>query len=288
MTTTMTVVVPAAAGGTPAQGSGDDPLENGTSSPRPKSNKEKKTRTATPAPAPKAETKTILVSNVEGQKKLRQALAEEADVRKALETAKTFAKAVRQAGTEKFLENVAVGIKQDPTAHIHIDPVPEFESIAKDSNRAIGDVDIPLRPYYGAHFSMAPALVYSLVRAATFTAEKQADGTLHIAESDAEYRGQNISAMLTITPRSWSDPTVGGGFQIGISPVKDQVGFFGGGQFRIADLVRLGAGYAYQQVPQLAKGLAVGDVVATAADIKTSAHFKGGLYLSIDIRLPNP
>ena len=67
--------------------------------------------------------------------------------------------------------------------------------------------------------------------------------------------------------------------------MKNQIGLFAGGQLRIANLVGIGFGYGYQQVPKLAKGLSVDVPIAKPADLKTDPDFRGGFYVSFDIKV---
>jgi hypothetical protein len=217
--------------------------------------------------------------------KLVLALAQETQLRQMLQTAKTFKAAVIAVNVPVKLGEAAVDFKQNATAHLNIATVPAFDAIAKQSRRAVGDVAFPMKPYYAVHLSMSPALVYSFVKAPQFTTRKNADGTYQIVENKSDYRGTNVSAMLTLTPRGWAE-AIGGAFQIGVSPVKDQIGFFGGVQLRLADLIRLGTGLAYQQVPRLSQGLNVATPIASPDALKTESHFKGGAYLSLEVKLP--
>jgi hypothetical protein len=179
-------------------------------------------------------------------------------------------------------------MSKNPTVHITIELVKGFADVAAKCPRPTGKQDIPLQPFFPVHFSMEPGMVYSFVKAPTFSAKKQADGTLKIDQVDSDYRKQTIAAMLTLTPARWNEePTFGHGFQIGISPVKDQIGFFAGGWLRLADLVSLGAGFAWQQVPRLDKGLKIGDVVASPDEVKTTPEFKAGGYIGVTIKLPS-
>jgi hypothetical protein len=216
-------------------------------------------------------------------------LAQENEITKMLTAAGKFKEAVTKVNVPYKLGEVAIDIKRNPTAHITVGTVKEFDTVARNCTPKIGDVSFPMRPYYPAHFSVGPTLVYSFVKAPKFTTKlRKDDGKYDIIRDDADYRGTNVSAMLSITPRSWSEPTLGGSFQIGLSPVKDQIGFFGGGQIRIADLIALGLGYAYQQVPKLNEGLNTSTPIVSPNELKTTPQFRGGFYLAINLTLPKP
>jgi len=214
------------------------------------------------------------------------ALAEESRLLKMLGVAKAFATAVGDVGKRITLEPVKYDLTKNETVNLTITPVADFAAIAKASGRYIGDVAIPTQPYYPARFSFGPALLYSFVKSSDFTTEALPDGKFKIVEKGSDYRGTNVSAVFTITPRSWDQPTFGGGFQIGVSPVKNQIGFFAGGRLKIAnDLLGIGFGYGYQQVPKLAKGLDVNVPIAKPADLKTDPDFRGGFYVSFDVKV---
>jgi hypothetical protein len=217
--------------------------------------------------------------------KARQATAKiAAEAKTHLATLKQFQAAVLTVNDPISLAPEAVDIDQNPTVHLNIERLPAFPDI-NTAPRKVGDIAIPLQAYSPVNLSFGPAVVYSFVKAPVFSAAKQADGTLKIAEK-RENRAQNISAMLTITPRPWSDETFGGAFQLGVNPVKNQIGLFTGLELRISRLIRLGGGYAFQQVPKLDGALSVGGTIASEDALKTSTHFKSGAYVSMTLSLP--
>jgi hypothetical protein len=226
--------------------------------------------------------RTKLANARETEAKHQQQLDE---ANKTLETLQTFHDAVRAVNTPIRFDPETVDLQQNPTIHLTIDRLPQLGTI-DTAPRKTGDVAVPLQAYSPVHLSFGPAMVYSFVKAPSFTTEKQDDGKFKIVEQPGENRAQNISAMLNITPRGWSDATFGGSFQLGISPVKDQMGIFGGVQVRISRLATIGGGYGFQQVPRLDKSQHPGDFIDTADALKTTNHYKGGAYVAITLSLP--
>ncbi len=209
----------------------------------------------------------------------------EPEVREMLAAAKKIATAVSTVDEPYKLGEVPYNFKQNSTAQVKIDAVGDA-LLVKQANRSTGTFNLPVQAYSPVSLRMAPAAVYSFVRAPEFTTKKLADGKLEIIEKTPDYRGLNVSAMMTITPRPWAEPPFGGAFQLGVSPVKNQVGLFGGGLVRFADVISFGFGYAYQQVPKLAEGLTVGSTIDSPDLLKTEPEFKSGFYLSINVTLP--
>jgi len=203
---------------------------------------------------------------------------------KTLKTLREFKTAVLGVNVPICLEGESISPENDATIHIIIEPVPPPPGIQAPPRKS-GDIKIPTRAYSPVDLGFGAGAVYSFVKAPSFTAEKQDDGKFKIVEKKGENRAQNIAAMLTITPRPWRNPTFGGAFQLGISPVKDQIGIFGGVQLRIAKFATIGGGYGYQQVPRL-DGQQAGDILEKADALKTSSHYKGGAYVSLLLSLP--
>jgi hypothetical protein len=149
-----------------------------------------------------------------------------------------------------------------------------------------GDLTWTFSPWNPVDYHVDAGTVYSFIEAPKFEA-KAANGKFTVARTDSgnAVNGATIGAMLTIVPRTWSDPTFGGGFQVGISPQTDKLGFYLGAVLRLFDRVSLGGGLAYQQTQRLGSGLQIGTELAAAADLKTNTAFKAGPYISISIKV---
>jgi hypothetical protein len=130
--------------------------------------------------------------------------------------------------------------------------------------------------------SVAPAFVLLFAKNPTYRAEKVGDAFV-IKADDPSIEGYNLAAMLTIRPKSWSEPTFGGQFQFGVSPTKDKLAFYGGAGFTVQSVFTVGAGVAWQQVNRLAGSLEEGQTIATADVLKTTTKFVPGLYIHFTV-----
>jgi len=203
-----------------------------------------------------------------------------------LETAKTFRTTVNSINREKVLGTVSYDAARDAVATVKISPNAKYSAIATATDRVTGDLRFPIVPHYPAVLELGAAAVYSFIDAPEFSPEKQPDGTFKIARKDSDYVGLNAAAMLTITPRPWAESPIRGAFQVGVSPIKDKIGLFGGVQLRLVNIASLGLGYVYQQVKSLKDGVNVGDTISALDEIKTEPHFTGGWYVGITVNMP--
>jgi hypothetical protein len=143
-----------------------------------------------------------------------------------------------------------------------------------------GDRSFTLSPYTPALIGVGTAFVVLFGSNPKFTAVKSGDQFV-IKQEDKNAVGYNIAAMLTITPKSWNEPTFGGQFQVGVSPTKDRFGLFVGGGIHVQKIFTFGGGFAWQQVDRLASGLAVDQTIPTADALKTATRFRPGAYVHI-------
>lgn len=144
---------------------------------------------------------------------------------------------------------------------------------------------VVLKPYQPAHVSIAPALVLGFLRNPEFTVAK--DGTdFKIQKTDEELTRYSAAVMINITPDKWQEPTFGGHFQLGVSPVKDAIGFFAGAGIRAQNVVSFGAGLMIQQVRKLAGGLTLDSRLDDPAKLKIDREFKRALYLHVTVEIP--
>lgn len=161
----------------------------------------------------------------------------------------------------------------------------EFLSAAAKKRRedGAGKYEILLMPYTPALIGVAPAFVILFGDNPTFKATKKGDA-YEIEESNPDGVGYNLGAMLTITPRSWSEPTFGGQFQIGVSPTKNKIGFYAGAGVQVQQVFTIGAGASWQQVSKLASGK-LGDIIASPDLLKTTTQYKPGFYIHITTKI---
>ncbi|HEX3552872.1 MAG TPA: hypothetical protein VIA62_06555 [Thermoanaerobaculia bacterium] len=170
---------------------------------------------------------------------------------------------------------------KDTTFKFSITPSTERAKQVAATGRKTGTFTLVFKARSLAGLKFGAAAVYSFVKKPSFKTVA-ADGKFKIVEDDSEYSAQKVAAMLTIVPRSWSDPTFGGAIELGVNPGKDEVGLFLGGALRIQERIHFGAGFTYQQVPAL-KGQKPGDLLDKAEDLKVGREFKGGAYISLGI-----
>ncbi len=159
------------------------------------------------------------------------------------------------------------------------------DPVKKVQQSKAGDYAFVLTPYTPAIIGLAPAFVILFVSNPTFKAVKSGDQYVIQAEDKGQPGGFNVAAMLTITPKSWSEPTFGGQFQVGVSPTKDKVGFYFGVGMHVQERFTFGAGVALQQVTRLTAGLSENQTIASADLLKTELPFKPGLYVHITANL---
>jgi hypothetical protein len=148
-----------------------------------------------------------------------------------------------------------------------------------------GEFAFTLTPYTPATIGVAPAFVVRFIRDPTFKAAKTGDHYV-IQSDDSQTSGYNVAAMLTITPKGWSEPTFGGQFQVGVSPTKDKFGFYFGAGIHVQETFTFGGGLAWQQVNRLANGLTVGQAIANSDDLKIDTEYRPGFYFHITVNLP--
>ncbi len=147
-----------------------------------------------------------------------------------------------------------------------------------------GTYEFVVIPYSPVDFAVGPAAIYSFIELQNYgTLTENGKTTIVRKDSGDEVNGLTVGAMLSITPRAWSNPAFHGSIQVGASPTKDKVGLFLGGAVRFFDLLSIGGGIAYQQAQRLAPGLTVGQEIASADKLKTKAIYKSGFYLTVTL-----
>ena len=179
---------------------------------------------------------------------------------------------------------------QRQTITVQIKSSGKYEALLDQATRKQRDgglrkFTVVIEPFQPAHLSLAPAFVVSFLRNPEFSVVKKGDA-FAIQQKDSQLTSYTLGAMLNITPDAWQEPTFGGYFQLGITPTKDQFGFYAGMGLRLQGLVTFGGGVMAQQIRRLADGLTVDSTLADPADLKTDTHFKPGFYLHLTVDLP--
>jgi hypothetical protein len=179
---------------------------------------------------------------------------------------------------------------QRHTVTVSITGSPKYDKFLDSETRRRRDAQvrkfaIVLEPYQVAHLSLAPAFVLGFIRNPEFAAVKDGDA-FKITKKEQELTRYTAGVMMNITPDAWQEPTFGGHFQVGISPVKDSLGFFFGAGIKTQTLFSFGAGFMMQQVRKLGDGLTLESRLDDPAKLKIDREFKPGLYLHLAVTLP--
>lgn len=151
--------------------------------------------------------------------------------------------------------------------------------------KGAGEYSFSFKAYSPVSISVAPAFVVLFVDNPTYKATKKGEEYVIESEGNGQTSTFNLAAMLTITPRSWAEPTFGGQFQLGVSPTKGKVGFYLGAGIHVQEVFTFGAGVALQQVTRLADGLSVGQTIANPEALKTESRYRTGLYLHFTVNI---
>jgi hypothetical protein len=210
--------------------------------------------------------------------------ARRTDLQNSIAVLRGFASDVEDVGKAKTLATRTHSTKTQ-TVNITVKSSTKYDAFLDAGTKKRRDAiarkfAIVLQPYSPAVISLGPALILLFIENPTFKAAKKGDQFV-IQESDDEVTAYNLAAMLNITPRGWSEPTFGGGFQIGVSPTKDKIGFYLGAGISVQELFWFGGGFTWQEVNKLAGGLTSGQVIASPDELKTTTHFKPGFYFHV-------
>lgn len=208
----------------------------------------------------------------------------ETEIDTSLITLKNFAKDVNRIDVPLTLGTFAYSPDLRRTATFTIQPVEANAQAAIRSKRLTGAYAFDATPFSPVQVGFGAAAVYSFVEKPEFAVETVEDELRIVRKDDGkEYTAQSVAAMLTLTPRAWSDPTFGGHFQIGINPSSDELALYLGAALRIQKYLHFGLGWTFQEVPKLADGLSLSRPLTAASEFKTDTEFKSGFYLSFTV-----
>jgi hypothetical protein len=207
------------------------------------------------------------------------------DAEDALKAVNAFVPLVEKINVPLSLGTLPYNAKQVQPATLTIKPVPANAS-AVDTDVKTGEFAFSFQAFNPVNYYVDAGPVYSFIERPEFKTEEVAGKHRIVRSDDGDaVNGATVGAMLTLVPRAWNDPTFGGGFQIGISPESDKLGFYLGAVVRMFDLVSLGGGLVYQQTQKLAPGQSIGQDLDAAGDLDTNTVFKAGPYVSISIKI---
>ncbi len=200
-----------------------------------------------------------------------------------------FSADVAGLGRPLLLATVPHSIKVDTEA-IEIKASGKYDKVLDSATRKKRDAmlrkfTVVLTPHQPAHISLAPAFVLGFIRNPEFSAVKDGD-TFKVQKKAEELNRYSAAVMVNITPNGWREPTFGGHFQLGVSPVKDSLGFFAGAGIKAQNLISFGAGLMLQQVRKLGAGLTMESRLTDPANLKIEKEFKRGLYLHVTVEIP--
>jgi len=194
-----------------------------------------------------------------------------------------FRKALVDMQKALDLGSVQYNSKLDQVWSLNIERVDANATGSVHAKQISGDFSIRFVPYSPVKLGVGAAIIYSFVGNEKYGTKEVEGGFEIIEEPDQEqYQAEGIAAVLTITPRGWTDQTFGGFFEIGVQPT-DRLGLLAGAGITLYDLASFGAGVAFQQVDVLGPGLEIGGKVASESDLKTVRRFKAGVYLHFTI-----
>ncbi len=141
--------------------------------------------------------------------------------------------------------------------------------------------DLAFKPYSAVQLEAGVATVYSFVKQHDFELTPEGSN-FRIIDTENEYSGVELGAMLTIVPARWADSDFYGLFQVGVKP-SENLGFFAGGGIKFSNWFSFGIGAAFEQVERLKAGVDPdGDGLIPSRDaLKTEKHFEPGFYIHL-------
>jgi hypothetical protein len=210
-----------------------------------------------------------------------------ANIEQQLALLKTFSGDVAAINTPKALADVSYGLDSGKVEVI-VTAASQYDTyldanVKAARDAAIGKYMIILTPYTPARISLAAAAIVYFPGDRKYTAVPSGSA-FTVGRTESDYGAFTVAAMLDIVPNRWAEPTLGGAFQLGVSPVKDRVGFYGGASLRVQQVFAFGAGFAWQQSDRLVSTLSEGQTIATEDALKTEKRFGPAFYLNVSIK----
>ena len=195
------------------------------------------------------------------------ALSMDARVQKQIQTIRELMADVDALGKDYVAGTHEYSVKDVRTTKINVEARKKWQPFMPNDVKAaqaagVRTVSVTTDAYRPARVTPGAAFVLGFVKNPTFKAVKDGD-TYKIVKDEEELTRYDVAAMLHITPDAWQEPTFGGFFQVGVSPKKDEFGFYFGAGFQSHSIFAFGAGFMMQQVrtlgPGLSRGIAPGE-----------------------------
>jgi hypothetical protein len=149
----------------------------------------------------------------------------------------------------------------------------------------IGSYSILFSPYELIHMRPSLGVIYSFVKAPKFTTARNAAGELQIVADTDEFAEYGGLVSMDFTSDRYFRKGIQPFLQVGVSPSSDNLGVAVGIGIRAYKSFTLSLGAVYQRVDKLESGLAIGDILESEDELKTSKEFKVGFYLGLGVKL---
>jgi hypothetical protein len=191
---------------------------------------------------------------------------------------------------EETLTSISPNLNENQEQQIEIAANTRFSPLLSQKAKTYqaartGTYSILFAPYELIHIRPSVGVIYSFVKAPTFSAERDAAGQLHIAGNTDEYSKYAGLIAVDFIPDKYFYSGVQLFGQLGIAPSSDNLGFVLGGGVRAYKSFTFSLGIVYQRVNKLSGSLKIGDPIEQESDLKTSREFKTGLYLGMAVKL---
>lgn len=160
------------------------------------------------------------------------------------------------------------------------------DKIAGNTASQAGDFRILDQPYHPIHIlGGGPAFVYNLLKTPQYVAEKAGEELVIKKKGADRVTGQDVAAMLNVIPAGWDDPFFTWAFQLGVTPKKDNFAAYLGTGALFRKYFFIGGGLVVQQADRLAPGLEIGQVVASADELKLKKEYRTGAYIHFTVNI---
>jgi hypothetical protein len=205
----------------------------------------------------------------------------------SLQTLQDFAEDAQHLGEDVDFGTFAEA-SNDVLVTVTATPVTKYQrffsaAAKKAQGDALRSFTFTVRTYSPVILSLGPAMVVRFMDSPKFGVEKAGDAYRIVRTDDDTPVAYNLAAMLSVAVRAWSNPTFTPYAQIGVDPAKDNIGLYAGVAANFWSAFSVGAGYVYQQVNHLARGLEESQLLTAPEQLKTKPGFTSGGYITISV-----